>query len=364
MVPGNSVRVVRNGDVFDVLEEEISRATRSVHLVLFIWRPGAPSDRITEALVERARSGVKCRVMIDPFWSVDFQSRVQPQLEAAGCAVHVYKPLREVTGLGELVQRQHRKLVVVDGKVAITGGFGIWKSWLGNGAAEDEWRDMAVVFRGPVVGQAQHVFAADWRELTGEPLEPESYPELPFEGTTRAMFIGSATPEDRDAPSNAQRLHAWLIGEARERVWISNSYFVPSEALRDLLLERAAAKVDVQVVVPGDQHDMPIVQAAQRSLYARLTEGGVRLWEYQPSMMHSKTMVVDGRYAVIGSINLDPMSLRQSRECALLVDDPQIAAELAGDFTIDQARSMEIREMSNEPSLGVMWLVMWFLGNL
>lgn len=362
LVPGNSVTVLRNGEVFDALEAELVRAQTSIHIILFIWRPGEPSDRITRALVERAKAGVRCRVIVDPFWSVGFEEQIQPELEAAGCEVHVFKPLQEVRVPAELVERQHRKLIVIDGKVGVTGGFGLWRSWLGDGVGDDEWRDAAVLFRGPVVGQAQGVFARDWRELTGRGLEEESFPPLEFVGTTKAMFVGSdAATKDL---SNAQRVHHWLIHEAKERVWISNSYFVPSEALSGLLKEKAGEGVDVTVIAPGDRHDMPIVLAAQRSTYKPLREGGVRIWEYQASMMHSKTVVVDQRYSVIGSINLDPMSLRQARECALVVDDPAIAAELAADFELDRARSIPIRNPPARTRQAIAWLVMWLLGSI
>lgn len=363
MVEGNAVDILRNGEVFDALEQEIARAQSSVHIILFIWRPGEPSDRITAALIERARHGVRCRVVVDPMFSRGFDTQVKPRLEAAGCQVHIFKPLAEVRTPVEFMQREHRKLVVIDGRVGFTGGFGIWRSWLGNGSRKDEWRDVAVRFRGPVVAQAQKVFERDWQELTGNALDPDSYPPLAAEGHSRALFVGSESPGAHGV-SDAQRLYYWLIGEARHRIWISNSYFVPSDAMSRALVDRAANGVDVRVVAPGDKHDMPFVRAAQRSTYEVLVRGGVGVWEFEPTMMHSKSLVVDGRYAMVSSINLDPMSMREARECGLVVDDPEVAQALASDFLWDQARSRPMYAPSSPPWQSLARLLMWMAGSV
>ncbi|MFL5319788.1 MAG: phospholipase D-like domain-containing protein [Myxococcaceae bacterium] len=363
MVEGNAVDILRNGEVFDALEQEIARAQSSVHIILFIWRPGEPSDRITAALVERARHGVRCRVVIDPFWSKGFDTQVKPRLEAAGCQVHIFEPLAEVRAPAQLVRREHRKLVVIDGRVGFTGGFGMWRSWLGDGSKKDEWRDVAVRFRGPVVAQAQKVFERDWKELTGNALEPDSYPPLVAEGHSRALFVGSESPV-AGGVSEAQRLHSWLIGEARQRIWISNSYFVPSDEMSRALVDKAANGVDVRVVAPGDKHDMPFVRAAQRSTYEALVRGGVGVWEFEPTMMHSKSLVVDDRYAMVSSINLDPMSMREARECGLVVDDPEVAQALAADFLWDQARSRPMYAPTLHPWQSLARVLMWTAGSI
>lgn len=363
MVEGNAVDLLRNGEVFGALEQEISRARSSVHIVLFIWRPGEPSDRVTAALVERARQGVRCRVIVDPMFSKGFDTQVKPVLEAAGCQVHIFKPLAEVRKPVDYMQREHRKLVVIDGRVGFTGGFGMWKSWLGNGSKDGEWRDVAVRFRGPVVAQAQKVFERDWQELTGNALDPESYPPLVAEGHSRALFVGSEAP-GADGVSEAERVHDWLIGEARQRLWISNSYFVPSDAMSHALVDRASNGVDVRVVAPGDKHDMKFVQAAQRSTYEALVRGRVGIYEYGPTMMHSKSVVVDDRYAMVSSINLDPMSMRQARECGLVVEDPEIAKALASDFLWDQARSRPMYAPTMTPWQALARVLMWTAGGI
>jgi len=362
MVEGNEVEVINNGRVFDVLEQDIRAAQKSVHIIVFIWRPSEPSDRLVKALVERGQHGVECRIIVDPFWSPGVDTDVKPVLERAGCEVHIFKPLPEAESAHDLVQRQHRKVVVIDGKLAMTGGFGVWRSWMGNGIGEDEWRDVAVRFRGPVVAQAQQVFEHDWTELTGKSLPESAYPKLEPVGHARAMFIGSQAPDS--GPSNAQRMLDWLIGAAKERVWIANSYFVPSNRLSLLLQRRVHEGVDVRVLAPGDTHDMPIVRAAQRDAYGPLEAQGVRIWEYQVAMMHSKVMIVDQRVSWVGSVNLDPMSLRQARECAIIVEDEAFTHQLAQDFLVDLNYSRRIIDPENKPFRGFARWVLWFLGSL
>jgi cardiolipin synthase len=362
MVPGNDVEVVNNGEVFDVLERDIAQAKSSIHIIVFIWRPSEPSDRLTQAIVERARRGVECRIIVDPFWSPGFDTQIKPVLEKAGCQVHIYKPLPDADSAQDLVQRQHRKVVVIDGEVALTGGFGIWKSWMGNGIGHDEWRDVAVRFRGPVVAQAQKVFEEDWSELTGHRLPSASFPPLEPVGNARALFIGSRA-QGRE-PSNAQRMLDWLLGSANDRIWIANSYFVPSNRLSLLLQKRQQEGVDVRILAPGDTHDMPIVKVAQRSSYRPLEQEGVRIWEYQAAMMHSKVMIVDRQISWVGSVNLDPMSLRQARECAIIVDDEAFTQKLAEDFLVDLHYSKPIVDPQLKPYWGMARWVLWFLGTL
>jgi cardiolipin synthase A/B len=362
LVEGNQVEVINNGAVFDALVSQMEEARSSIHLIVFIWRPSDPSDRIVRVLVDKARQGVACRIIVDPFWSKGFDTVVKPELEAAGCEVKVFRPLVNARSAEDLVQRQHRKLLVVDGRAAITGGFGIWRSWEGNAIGKDNWRDVAVSFRGPVVAQAQQVFEYDWVELTGKSLPDSAFPPLSAVGPSRAMFVGSQA--SGSAPSNAQKMLQWLIGTAHERVWIANSYFVPSDQLSRMLLEKVEQGLDVRVLGPGSKHDMPIVLAAQRGTYKTLEKGGVALWEYQPAMMHSKVMVVDHHLSMVGSVNLDPMSLRQSRECALVVDDEKVAAQLASDFEWDLTLSHRIRNPAYEPHLGLARILLWFLGTI
>ena len=335
MTPGHRVELVNNGAVFDTVVEEISRARSSIHVNTFIWRTGQPGDRLADAILERTRQGVACRVVVDPVGSVDFE-KVRPRLETGGCQVLLSRP--DVGS--QTFHRNHRKMVIVDGRVAITGGFCIYKSWLGNGLKEDEWRDTNVRVTGPAVRQLQIAFAQNWQESGGGLLPPEAFPQLDSDGPSLAGFVASS---GHPVVTRAERMTQLLIASAKRRIWIANSYFIPTEAIAQLLMEKKREGVDVRVLAPGPVHDVPPVLAAQRQTYDVLLEAGVRIWEYQPSMMHAKTMLVDDRLVVIGSTNMDPLSLEKLDEGSLVVEDESLARNMEADYLIDLGRSKEIR---------------------
>ncbi|NBD12913.1 MULTISPECIES: phosphatidylserine/phosphatidylglycerophosphate/cardiolipin synthase family protein [Corallococcus] len=340
MEPGNGVELVQNGRIFDVIEEEIRAARSSIHIASYIWRPGIPSDRLLVALRER-RAGVQCRIIVDPLGSVNFEA-VAPVLADAGCDVRIYRPYQGAVAsldASRIRARMHRKMVIRDGEVALTGGFGVWRSWLGNGDAAMTWRDTNVRVRGPVVRGMQTAFARNWQESGGDFLPPESFPELAPAGDARACFVASTSHRFL---SEASRMWLLSIAFAKHRLWIANSYFIPSEAISDMLIEKVRQGVDVRVLVPGRYHDVAPVRAAQRASYARLLEGGVRIWEYEMSMLHAKTLVADDMLSVVGSTNMDPLALNHTDEGSLMVEDPVLAEELAASFEQDLTHSAEV----------------------
>lgn len=338
-VEGNAVRWVWNGEIFDALVEEIGRARTSVDVVLYIWRPGKATDRIVGALAARS-PGVACRIVVDPVGSTPaFQREVMPRLQQARCDVHVFRPLGD-DAVGPSLARNHRKIVVFDGRVAFTGGFGISDEWLGDGVHERSWRDTAIRVEGPGTRQLQLSFAQHWLESRGVLLpEKEVTAGQQPAGEARTAFVSSsasvgATPADR--------MTQLTFLSARSRLWISNAYFTPSEDIVGELESRARSGVDVRLLVPGPIHDQPSMREGQRSFYRRLLAAGVKIWEYQPSMMHSKTALVDDRLVIVGSMNLDPLSLNLLEEGSLAVDDPQAAAELAAAFERDVRNAKRI----------------------
>jgi cardiolipin synthase A/B len=331
---GHSVALFQNGSVFDALIEQIDGAKSSVNIVMYIWETGVASDRVVKALVARAQSGVRCRILVDDVGSPDFGKTVQPTLTRAGCEVRVFRPL---TGEQKLA-RNHRKLVVVDGIAAVTGGFGIRDTWLGDGFSGESWRDSNVLFKGPAVSSAQQAFAENWQEAGGALLPADAFPSSETSAPVRAAFVGSS----QGVLTRAERLTQLMMAAATRRLWIANAYFVPSRGILSLIEHKARAGVDVRILAPYKNSDSKTAFGLQHTEYGRLLKQGVKIWEYTPSMMHAKTMLVDDELALIGSINLDPLSLNELEENALIVEDRGVADQLGQAFTADCARSKRL----------------------
>jgi cardiolipin synthase A/B len=337
MSSGHRVDLVDNGRVFDVLVAEIDRARVSVNIVLYIWEDGAASDRIVAALAARARAGVRCRILVDAVGSPDFSEKLGPTLGLCGCEVRIFRPSLPNAGLA----RNHRKIVIIDGVVGLTGGFGIRDNWLGDGCTDGAWRDTSVCFAGPAAAEAQQAFAENWQEAGGPLLPLEDFPPPESVGPARLAFVSStASP----VVTRAERLTQLLITAATKRLWIANAYFVPSRAILDKLGAKAAEGVDVRVLVAGQKSDSRTSFGAQQFHYGSLIDRGVRVREYQPSMLHSKTMIIDDHLVLVGSVNLDPLSLNTLDEGALVVENPRFVAAIAKTYLDDCARAEPITE--------------------
>lgn len=331
---GNDVELITNGAIFDALADEIRGARESIHISEFMWMgTGDPSERIGRAILAR-RQGVPCRILIDWFGSLKFDPALERRLLADGV------DLRRHTPLPDPFRVNHRRIWVFDGRRAYVGGFGVWRSWLGDASRPDTWRDTAVRVRGPIVGDLQRAFDHSWQNEGGAPLPAAAYPRLRGGGRVRAAVVASSPAWART--TKAARMWYALIASARHRLWISNSYFVPDRSLQQLLVARARAGVDVRVLAPGPLHDIALVFAGQRRTYQRLLAGGVRIFEYGASMMHAKTLVVDD-VAVVGSTNMDSQSMSFLWEASVVAHSPRLAAQLAERFVRDLGWSHEIR---------------------
>lgn len=344
LLPGNRAELILNGRIFDALVEAIRAAKESVHIQVYIWRPCAASDRICEALIERARAGVACRVVVDPIGSEeisgdkDFDLKVERRLSAAGCEVHYYRPLKGRL-LGRLMSRNHSKIAIIDGRVGFTGGFGIWKVWEGDGLSRESWRDTSVRVEGPAVRNLQLAFARSWQESGGDLLPASAFPELPQVGTCRATFTAS---HGQLGITDAERMSRLVMGAARRRLWISNAYFTPVKSILQVIASQRERGVDVRILAPGPIHDVPIIRASQRGTYEQLLRIGVKIYEYLPSMMHAKTLLVDDWLCVIGSTNLDALSLNKLGEGSMILADLALAQQLEEAWHRDIQHSTEI----------------------
>ena len=333
--PGHHIDIVDNGKVFDAAVEEIGHAQKSIHIVSFIWSKGAVSDRLIDAIASRTAAGVACRVIVDAVGSMSFGD-VEKRLQQAGCESHRIRP---VPGQDDLA-RDHRKMIIVDGKVGITGGFGIDDKWDGDGMSDDppEWRDSNVRVRGPAVLEMQQTFSQDWQEVTGSLLPASEFPAPDQAGQTPATFVSST--ENAVATRN-DRLTQLLIGSAKKRIWIMNPYFVPSTPIMELLVRKAHEGLDVRVLAAGDKTDTKPYLPPQRDRMATLAREGVRTDEYDPAMLHGKMMLVDDAIVMVGSCNLDPLSLNKMEEGAIVALDPALSRDESQRFLDDLELSKE-----------------------
>jgi len=331
--PGHSVQLLQDEQILLALEEEVGSARESLHMVASPWLAGAASERLTAALAAR-RPGVFCRVLVDAFHSPGFEEQVAPRLARTGCEVRAFRPFpgAVVTFADERVEaRNYRQLLIRDGRVGLTGGAGVGPAW----------RDTYVRVEGAATRELQQAFATSWHEAGGSLLPDSAFPPPTASGEARAAFVAST---GSPSLSHSERLTQLLIASARGRLWLTNGCFVPSRATLDMLIHKARRGVDVRVLVPGPGHGAnPRALAAQRSLYERLLEGGVRIWEYQPSRLQARTVLVDERLAAVGSMNLELHAHATLEEGALVAEDPGLAHTLAETFERDLASAVEVR---------------------
>ena len=340
--PGNSVQILLNGDgTYPQLWKDLATAQRTITVQMYYSQPGAVADTLAKYLIDRARQKVRVLLLLDAFGSQPLKREWIASLKSAGVEVVWLRPLRWYT-LQKAAQRSHVRVVVIDGRIGYTGGFGLADYWLGDGHHDDQWRESNVRFEGPTVGALQAAFAAAWAEATGELLTGDMFfPVTSFAdvGDVQAGLMYSI-PSTGSTP--AERFLALSIAGARKTLYISNSYFVPGENFMQLLLSAARRGVDVRVITVSDKTDVKTTWYAGRTYYEKLLEGGVKVYEYEPSMMHAKTMVVDGMWSYIGSMNFYNRSLSFNNESNLVVLDRNIGAQMDSIFADDIKYSKEI----------------------
>jgi cardiolipin synthase len=332
MVGGNAAELLENGDgVFPAMIRDIREAKESVNLETYIFKPDEAGRMFADAMIEAVRRGVQVRLLIDAQGGK--LGDLRKELEAAGVQCKDYRPV-------PLGRRTHRKLVIVDGRIGYTGGFGIDERWLGNARDKSEWRDTSVRVTGPVVAQMQAIFSEDWTYTTGEILAGNLfYPTPSTTGTLQSQAIKSS---QGDASSLPKMLYYMAIQAARKSIRIQNAYFLPDKQIREALVSAVQRGVDVQVMVPGTHIDIPMVRQASRHHYGPLLKGGVKIYEYQPTMLHSKNVVVDGLFSTIGSINFDTLSMSKNAEESLSFYDRSFSAMMEAMFERDLQRCHEV----------------------
>jgi cardiolipin synthase len=342
MSGGNRVTQLLNGDgTYPQLWADLRSAGASISVQMYFSMPGAVADTLAAVLVERARAGLRVRLLLDAFGSQQLERKWVEDLQAAGVEVAVFRKLKWYR-FRTAAQRSHARVVVIDGRVGYTGGFGLADYWLGDGRTPDEWRESNVRVEGPVVIALQAAFASAWAEATGTLLVgPAVFPDTGFRsaGPVRAGLLFTR-PTVGSTP--AERFLALSVTASRRTLYITNSYFVPDDDLRRMLIAAAQRGVDVRILTVSNKTDIKSAWYAGRFHYAELLAGGVRIFEYQPTMIHAKTLVVDGVWGSIGSMNFDNRSVAFNDETNLVFVDSTEGARLAAIFLDDLTRAREI----------------------
>ncbi len=336
---GNACQVLQNGALYPAMEADIAAATCTIHLETFVWTKGQLEQRFVDLLTRKAREGVKVRLLIDAMGGSGRDEQNLQRLVDAGVQSSVYcKP--HWWNLRRFNHRTHRKLLIVDGAIGYTFGHGIADQWLGDGEDKEHWRDTAVRVEGPAVQALQAVFMENWIEESHcVPAGDGCFPQLEARGDSDAHVVSSASG---DSVSSVALLYTVAIACARREVIIQNPYFAPDDGVCELLGMMVKRGVAVHLMVPGKHTDSPFVRRAGCHLYGDLLRSGVRLYEFEPTLIHQKIVIVDDIWSHIGSTNFDARSLSLNEEVGIGVRDAKIAKELKTAYENDLRRSKEL----------------------
>jgi cardiolipin synthase len=355
ILDGNLVEVLSNGDeIFPAMLQAIRSAKTTITFETFIYWSGSIGSDFSNALAERARAGVKVHVLLDWIGSYKMDASQLELMEQAGVEVKKFnKP--HWYQLGQLNNRTHRKLLVVDGQIGFTGGVGIGDQWSGHAQDPEHWRDSHYRFQGPVVGQMQAVFMDNWIKVSGDVLHgPAYFPALQPVGSGKAHVFSSSP----SGGSESMRLMYLLaITAASRTIHLSTPYFIPDALTIQTLTDAAKRGVTVQIITVGDHADSETVRRASRARWGDLLEAGIEIHEYQPTLYHCKVMIVDGLWTSVGSTNFDPRSFSLNHEANVNYYDRDFALRLIEIFQEDLALSRQVtfQEWKDRPLFEKLW---------
>jgi len=334
MESGNQVQLLENGDqFFPLLLRDIAAAKQSVHVESYIWWKGEICNRLARAMAAKAKEGVEVRLLIDASGGHKMDKELSKLMLDSGVKfVRFHRPT--LANLGRLNNRDHRKEMIIDGRIGYIGGFGLAEEWTGHGQDKDHWRDAGLRVEGPIVNHLQAAFSENWIEETGEIMAGEKYfPHLSVAGSTQAHL---AYTSPTGGVSSVQVLYYLAIKAAQHEIIIQNPYLLPDDDALQALGEAVKRGVDVKVMVPATTStDSPIVQHASHHRYGLLLEKGIKIFEYKKTLLHQKVIIVDGVWSCVGSTNFDRRALQLNDEVSMGVLDAGLASQLKGVFNDD-----------------------------
>ena len=337
---GNRVDILRNGDrIFPAMLQAIAEAEHTVDILTYVYWTGDIARQFAAALCERARAGVRVRILLDAVGAAAIDRDLINDMNDAGCHCEWYRP-PTTWKVWETDHRTHRKILVCDARVGFTGGVGIAEEWEGDARHPGEWRDTHVRVEGPAVDGLRAAFITNWRE-TGQPLFDERDRFAAHDPAGDALVTVLRCPA-QIGWTDLHTMFGLLIDHAQESVRLTTAYFVPDDQTIARLLGAAERGVDVTLLLPGRHADKRVVQLAGEDKFEPLLDAGVEIWNYQRSMLHAKIMTVDGCVATLGSGNLDQRSMRLNDECNLILLDTELTAELDTQFADDLSVSEQL----------------------
>ena len=356
----NRVEHISNGENFyPAMLEAMRGAQHSIHLEAYIFDKGEVTDRMIDVVTERARAGVKVRLVLDAVGSMHTPRDYFDAFRQAGGRVELYHPLKWNTWI-RTNNRTHRELVVIDGNTAFVGGAGVADHWYKPVEDSPRWRDSMFRIQGDAVRWIQGTFVENWLEASGELLSGDNY-FVQQDGTGSATALVVNSSPSQGGSTHARILFQTLLASATKSIDITTPYFLPDESLRNELIRAVKErKARVRVLVPGDGIDHKLTRATSRQMYGDLLEAGVEVFEYSPSMIHAKILVVDDVWAIFGSTNFDNRSFGINDEINVAALDPHLAAALTSQFEQDlrQSHAITLENWRRRPltERGLEWL--------
>lgn len=344
---GNSVKILRNGDeIFPEMLKAIREAERTIDFVTFVFWTGEVAREFANSLIEKAREGLRVRVILDGFGTRLMDESLVEELQAAGAQVERFRPVVRWK-FWEADHRTHRKILICDDRVGFTGGVGIASEWEGDARNPDEWRDTHFRIEGPAVLGLKAAFLADWRDCghrigrddvtIGRPVEAGNTPLAVLDASAHIGF------------NTAERLLEALVASAQQTIKIQTPYFNPPDELVDAIQEARRRGVAVDILLPGPHIDKGISSIVALERAQPLIHEGVHVWEYQPTMMHVKAVLVDDVVSLIGSVNFNRRSVEKDEEVAVVAIDPELTRELTADFEKDLSHSLPLAGTAARP---------------
>lgn len=336
---GNEVSLLLNGEnKFPSVLEDLRNAKNHIHIEYYIFDADDIGCQIIDLLIEKAKEGVAVRFIYDDFGSRQIRKKQVSRLNAAGAEAFPFYKIKLIALANRLNYRNHRKIIVIDGKIGYVGGINVSDKYINSDTKRNTvfWRDTHLRIKGPAVSSLQYVFMGDWNYCSGEQLKPDSRFFLPnesYEDTSGKIVQIAASGPDSDTPLIQQTLMQ-AISLAKEEILITTPYFIPGQSMLDSLTISASSGVKIKLLVPGES-DSILVNFAARSYYGRLLKSGAEIYRYNKGFVHAKTIVVDKQLAMVGTANMDIRSFDLNFEVNAVVYDKELAEELANEFYND-----------------------------